>query len=69
MTDEGPGPLAPLLPVYRVICVVCGVVGLLAAAFFFASSDALMGWIFVVLTALLWPAYRAFAHAVRRRQG
>ncbi len=57
------------LHVYRAICLAGLVVGVATAAWFFADGDAFMGWFFVLLTVLLWPAYAAYAAAVRRDRG
>jgi hypothetical protein len=48
-------------------CIACGIIGIVAAVFFFVTGDALLGWIFVVLTALLIPAYFGLRWALHRR--
>jgi hypothetical protein len=51
---------------YRVLTYVLVAVGAITAVFLFATGDAVLGWFFVILTALLLPAYKAGVLAARR---
>jgi hypothetical protein len=51
---------------YLIVCLVGALLGAGTAVFFFATGDAVLGWTFVVLTALLLPAYRGAVVAARR---
>jgi high-affinity Fe2+/Pb2+ permease len=56
------------LRAYRWVCLAGAVIGAAAAAYFYVDGDAVLGSFFVVLTALLVPAYAGFAWAMRRRR-
>jgi hypothetical protein len=51
---------------YRWVCIIGAVIGVAAAIYFFVTGPSDVGWVFIVLTVLLLPAYVAFRHAARR---
>jgi hypothetical protein len=54
------------LRIYRSTCMVAAVIGAVAAGYFWAIEGLALGLTFVVLTALLLPAYCGAAWRVRR---
>lgn len=56
-----------LLRGHRWAAIACGIVGLAAAVFLFVTGDALLGWIFVVLSFLSVPSYIGLRWALHRR--
>jgi hypothetical protein len=53
--------------VYRNICLAGAVIGIVASAYFFMTGPADVGWVLLVLTVLLLPAYLIYARATQRR--
>ncbi|TFV88444.1 hypothetical protein E4P40_09805 [Blastococcus sp. CT_GayMR20] len=47
-------------------CVVIAPFGIGAAVYFFAAGDAFIGWLLVVMTLLLIPAFLGFRYALQR---
>ena len=68
MSRWSEGELARFVRVYRWTCVIGAIIGIAAAAYFFATGPADLGWVFLILTILLLPAYVLVRWRANRRR-
>jgi hypothetical protein len=66
--EEWATRIAEMIPVhvYRNICFAGAVIGIATSAYFLVTGPADVGWVLLVLTVLLLPAYLLYARAIQR---